>query len=60
MFVFRKIWRALFSCYLSFEVCSFTLQPMIYVRSNYFAKNAASRNLLLLGNQSNLSGNIDL
>ena len=25
MFVLRKIWRALFSCYLRFEICHFAL-----------------------------------
>ena len=29
MFVFRKIWRALFSCYLRFEIHPFTLLPTI-------------------------------
>ena len=29
-FVFRKIWRALFSCYLRFEIRPFTLLPTIY------------------------------
>ena len=27
MFVFRKIWRALLSCYLSFEIRPFALLP---------------------------------
>ena len=30
MFVFRKIWRALFSCYLRFEIRPFPLSPMNY------------------------------
>ena len=30
MFVFRKIWRALFSCYLRFEIRPFALSPTIY------------------------------
>ena len=30
MFVFRKIWRALLSCYLRFEVHPFALSPSAY------------------------------
>ena len=30
MFVFRKIWHALFSCYLRFEINPFALLPTHY------------------------------
>ena len=30
MFVFRKIWRALFSCNTCFEICPFALLLMKY------------------------------
>ena len=30
MFVFRKIWRALISCYLRFEILPFSLLPTTY------------------------------
>ena len=29
MFVFRKIWRALFSCYFHFKICPFASLPTI-------------------------------
>ena len=31
MFIFRNIWRALFSCYLRFEIRLFALSPMNYL-----------------------------
>ena len=33
MFVFPKIWRDLFSCYLCFEIRPFTLLQKIYIYS---------------------------
>ena len=33
MFVFRKIWRALLSCYLRFEIRPFALLPTALFRS---------------------------
>ena len=33
MFVFRKIWRALLSSYLRFEIRPFALLPTIYMLS---------------------------
>ena len=32
MFVSRKIWRALLSCYLRFEIRPFALLPTIYLK----------------------------
>ena len=34
MFVFRKIWCALFSCYLRFEIHPFALLPMNYASNS--------------------------
>ena len=34
MFVFLKIWRALLSCYLRFEICSFALLPTKWVKGS--------------------------
>ena len=34
MFVFRKIWRTLFSCYLRFEIHPFELLPTIFTEES--------------------------
>ena len=31
MFIFRKIWRTLFSCYIRFKIRVFAILPMIHV-----------------------------
>ena len=41
MFVFRKIWRDFFSCYLRFEICPFAFLPAI-LRFNEVHQNSAS------------------
>ena len=54
MFVFRKIWRALLSCYLCFEIRPFALLPTIYSTlgrlpedlSTYMKHNARNFNLV--------------
>ena len=36
MFVFRKIWCALFSCYIRFEIRPFALTPAPYGCNEFF------------------------
>ena len=35
MFIFRKIWRALFPCNHRFKICPFALLPKVYAKSNF-------------------------
>ena len=39
MLVFRKIWRALFSCNTRFEICSFALLPTSYGEAKIIQEN---------------------
>ena len=49
MFVFRKIWRALFSCYLRLEICPLTLLAMKYCFLTLFNCSEANIWNMLLG-----------
>ena len=40
MFVFRKIWLALFSCNIRFELRPFTLLPVIIIKETFYLSNS--------------------
>ena len=58
MFVFRKIWHALFSCYLRFEIRLFALSPTKFDLMNHdcetFQKGASLTLLTLFQNSHSL------